>query len=294
MDFSVITGTSTIFVGTFSPGTDLADDAACVAIDGTNDPHCGTENSGPSNSGITPAGNTVCCCAQTIDVCAVCGGDSCSCDIGLASGACPTPLQCTPQQEAQSCCTGANANDARCNNTNPAGPDAIKSTNNEKCHLNTCVGCVVGANMIDAGSTACGPGNIAFLVDNDAGQTLICGNTTRISANTVLITSWLVVGATATVPNNQTINEAFLNQFVGVFQFFVYDDRYIELKCLPTSDHHCSVSNIRFGSFGHTFCFAEFAVGDKRKRDASPLDDTRVIGGNLLNPNPFTNAAVLF
>jgi hypothetical protein len=47
------------------------------------------------------------------------------------------------------------------------------------------------------------------------------------------------------------------------------------------------VSNIRFGSFGNTFCFAEFDVGEKRKRDTSPLDDNRVVGGSLLKPNPF-------
>jgi hypothetical protein len=49
------------------------------------------------------------------------------------------------------------------------------------------------------------------------------------------------------------------------------------------------VSNIRFGSFGNAFCWAEFDVGEKRKRDTSPLDDDRVVGGNLLTPNPFTS-----
>jgi hypothetical protein len=47
------------------------------------------------------------------------------------------------------------------------------------------------------------------------------------------------------------------------------------------------VSNIRFGTYDNTFCWAEFDVGDKRKRDTSPLDDNRVIGGTLLKPNPF-------
>jgi hypothetical protein len=90
-----------------------------------------------------------------------------------------TGLQCTLQQEAQPCCSklgfvfgvyevliagGANANDARCQSSNPSGPDLILTTNSEKCHLGTCVGCIVNAQSFPAMSNTCGTNNIAFLV----------------------------------------------------------------------------------------------------------------------------------
>jgi len=106
------------------------------------------------------------------------------------------------------------------------------------------------------------------------------------SGSFVQITSWRIVGGP--LPFGNTITQAYLNQFVGVFSFESISGRYIELKCFPTPSSPCLVSNIFFGVYGQTFCYAEFDVGEKRKRDTSPLDDTRVVGGTLLSPNPFT------
>jgi hypothetical protein len=73
-------------------------------------------------------------------------------------------------------------------------------------------------------STGC---SVAVLqIDNDApaNPVLLCANATRIHTHEVLITNWTVVGSTVTIPDNNTINEAYLNQFVGVFSFTVYGE----------------------------------------------------------------------
>jgi hypothetical protein len=174
-------------------------------------------------------------------------------------------MQMWPTRLSHTCtrAASANAGSVQCQPGFSGGADFIVSTDQstEKCHLGTCVGCVTGAYLI-SGTTVCGLNTIAFLVgrccvcvcactrdhhqkqvDNDDTNhpVVLCGNATRIAAREVFISGWSIVGAAGVVPTDSVITEAYLNQFVGVFAFTVYGNRYIELQCTPTTDHHCDV-----------------------------------------------------
>jgi hypothetical protein len=152
----------------------------------------------------------------------------------------PAPVTCSLADEAQPCCNDpANAGMLQCNASSAGGGDDLVSTDNERCHAGVCVGCITASSLVTT-NALCGPTfNFGFLTDADIAEEPlgICAIATRLARNVVLIANWTVVGDA--LPN---IDQAYLDQFDSVFSFKVYGDRYIELQCLPTSEHHCHVS----------------------------------------------------
>jgi len=242
-----------------------------------------TDNGGATASGIV----TIC----VTDDCGVCGGDGCSCLAGITSGECKTPLSCTGAQELGSCCSGVSSGQCVAGG---GGGDLLQSTGSEHCLNGVCVGCVA-----DAGSHSttnlCGAKSFAFLVSDEvsfaANKAGLCADMQPFvglnNRQAVLITpnSWSIVGSL--LFHGSSLTTAYLNQFTGIFTVDKIGSRAVELKCLSTDTFPCHVGNIIIG-VDPSFCFIEFNVGDRKRVPSLSLNSNFVLGGSLLNPNPFS------
>jgi len=188
------------------------------------------------------------------------------------------------------------------------GGDALITTNNEKCHYGSCVGCVNPA-LVPTLSEACKGDpdfNLAFVISQniplfEKKRTVCFAVTAADGRGRVSITDVKTVvdddDHESFDVRGLNVTESYFEQFVGM-TYTVQSSlnefngaRRIELLCLP-NERVCTAEQIIFSA--SPFCYAEFITngnantlegGDKRALPALSNAATLFVGGSVVTSN---------